>query len=79
MQPKNKVKSMFGTGKGTGWKKEYRMGYDIADKTNLQTKFESVAKEIRAHFRKYKVTKKVLEDAIRWSRGQPPNGYNKNS
>jgi len=40
----------------------------VFKKVNIRAELERLAKETRAHFRKNKVTKKALEEAIQWAR-----------
>jgi bifunctional DNA-binding transcriptional regulator/antitoxin component of YhaV-PrlF toxin-antitoxin module len=37
---------------------------------DVRAEFAQVAKEMREHFKKNKVTKKVLDEAIQWARRQ---------
>ncbi len=40
----------------------------VFKRINVRAELERLAKETRAHFRKNKVTKKVLDEAIQWAR-----------
>lgn len=43
----------------------------VFKRMDVRAEFERLAKEIRAEFRKKRVTKKILEEAIQWARKQP--------
>ncbi|GEM_PF-5141985 len=40
-------------------------------KKNVRKEFERLAKETRAEFRKKKITRKTLEEAVKWARQNP--------
>lgn len=37
---------------------------------DVRAEFERVAKEMSEHFRKHKVTQKVIDEAVKWARRQ---------